>query len=129
LSIEAWTGNISEKWMRAEMFLALARAFDRARFDYILLEDSVYVGQFLRKAGKNTLREAIIPCGRSGMSVDLIASPASVAAKMANIMQEIGGDGYLIALNNVSRRSVAGITDGLVPALQAAQAGAHRLRA
>jgi hypothetical protein len=33
-------------------------------------------------------------------------------------MEEVGGDGFLIALPNVSRKSVAEITDGLVPALQ-----------
>ena len=37
---------------------------------------------------------------------------------MAEIMQEVGGDGFLIALPDVSRRSVATITDGLVPVLQ-----------
>jgi hypothetical protein len=34
-------------------------------------------------------------------------------------MQEAGGDGFLISLGNVSRRSIAEIADGLVPALQA----------
>jgi alkanesulfonate monooxygenase SsuD/methylene tetrahydromethanopterin reductase-like flavin-dependent oxidoreductase (luciferase family) len=52
------------------------------------------------------------------MSVDLIGSPDAVAGQMAEIMQEIDGDGYLIALNNVSRKSVSEITDGLIPALQ-----------
>ena len=76
------------------------------------------LAQFLRKAGKNTLREAMTPYGTTGMSVDLIGSPDAVAGQMAEIMQEIDGDGYLIALNNVSRKSVAEITDGLIPALQ-----------
>jgi len=76
------------------------------------------LAQFLRKAGKNTLREAMTPYGTTGMSVDLIGSPDAVAGQMAEIMQEIDGDGYLIALNNVSRKSVSEITDGLIPALQ-----------
>jgi hypothetical protein len=33
-------------------------------------------------------------------------------------MAEIGGDGFLISLNDTSRRVVAEITDGLVPELQ-----------
>jgi hypothetical protein len=33
-------------------------------------------------------------------------------------MEEVGGDGYLFSLNNVSRRTLAEIEDGLVPALQ-----------
>ncbi|HEX3982489.1 MAG TPA: hypothetical protein VHX12_02240 [Acidisoma sp.] len=42
---QPWTGNISEEWMSAGMFLDLARSLDRAAFDYILLEDSIYIGQ------------------------------------------------------------------------------------
>jgi hypothetical protein len=38
---------------------------------------------------------------------------------MEEVMQEAGGDGFLITLNDVSRRSIAEIADGLVPALQA----------
>jgi FMN-dependent oxidoreductase (nitrilotriacetate monooxygenase family) len=40
-----WTGNISEEWMSADMFLDLARNIERAGFDYLLLEDSIYIGQ------------------------------------------------------------------------------------
>ena len=40
-----WTGNISEEWMSADMFLDLARSIERAGFDYMLLEDSIYVGE------------------------------------------------------------------------------------
>ena len=40
-----WTGNISEEWMAPGLFLDLARSMERACFDYILLEDSIYIGQ------------------------------------------------------------------------------------
>ncbi len=73
---------------------------------------------FIRKAGGKTLREAVIAHSSAGGSLDFIGTPASVAAQMDEVMQEVGGDGFLIALPNVSRRSVAEITDGLVPALQ-----------
>ncbi len=73
---------------------------------------------FLRKAGKNTLREAIIDYNSSGGSVDLVGTPEMIADQMDEVMQEVGGDCFLIALPNVSRKSVAEITDGLVPALQ-----------
>lgn len=76
------------------------------------------LAQFLRKAGKRTLREAITEYGTLGMSIDLIGSPATVAAKMDEVMQEVGGDGFLFALGNVNRRNVAEITEGLVPVLQ-----------
>ncbi|MGH6645167.1 MAG: NtaA/DmoA family FMN-dependent monooxygenase, partial [Bradyrhizobium sp.] len=42
---EPWTGNISEDWMVPDMFLDLVRGMERACFDYILIEDSIYVGQ------------------------------------------------------------------------------------
>jgi FMN-dependent oxidoreductase (nitrilotriacetate monooxygenase family) len=73
---------------------------------------------FIRKAGGKTLREAVIAHSMAGGSVDLVGTPDSVASQMADIMEEVGGDGFLIALPNVSRKSVAEITDGLVPALQ-----------
>ena len=73
---------------------------------------------FIRKAGGKTLREAVIAFSSMGACVDLVGTPDSVAAQMGEIMQEVGGDGFLIALPNVSRKSVAEITDGLVPALQ-----------
>jgi alkanesulfonate monooxygenase SsuD/methylene tetrahydromethanopterin reductase-like flavin-dependent oxidoreductase (luciferase family) len=76
------------------------------------------LAQFLRKAGKRTLREAITEYGTLGMSVDLIGCPDTVAEQMAEVMQEVGGDGFLFALPNVNRRNVAEITDGLVPVLQ-----------
>jgi FMN-dependent oxidoreductase (nitrilotriacetate monooxygenase family) len=74
--------------------------------------------QFIRRAGKKTLREAIIAHSGAGYCVDVVGTPDSVAAQMSEIMDEVGGDGFLIALGDVSRRSIATITDGLVPALQ-----------
>ena len=45
---EPWTGNISQDWMSCEVFLDLARAIERACFDYLLIEDSIYVGEMWR---------------------------------------------------------------------------------
>ena len=73
---------------------------------------------FIRKAGGKTLREAMVSYASSGGSIDFVGTPDAIAAQMEEAMQEVGGDGFLIALPNVSRRSVAEITDGLVPALQ-----------
>ena len=73
---------------------------------------------FIRKAGGKTLREAVIAYSSAGGSLDFVGTPESVAAQMDEAMQEVGGDGFLIALPNVSRKSVAEITEGLVPALQ-----------
>jgi alkanesulfonate monooxygenase SsuD/methylene tetrahydromethanopterin reductase-like flavin-dependent oxidoreductase (luciferase family) len=49
---------------------------------------------------------------------EFVGTPDSVAARMGEAMQEVGGDGYLFSLPNLSRRTLAEIEDGLVPALQ-----------
>lgn len=48
---------------------------------------------------------------------DLVGTPDAVAAQMAEVMEELGGDGFVFQ-GNLSRRYVAEITDGLAPALQ-----------
>lgn len=73
---------------------------------------------FMRKAGGRTLREAILAHTSHGGSLDLVGTPDSVAAQMDEAMQEVGGDGFLLVLPNVSRKTVVEVTDGLVPALQ-----------
>jgi alkanesulfonate monooxygenase SsuD/methylene tetrahydromethanopterin reductase-like flavin-dependent oxidoreductase (luciferase family) len=74
--------------------------------------------EFMRKAGNRTLRQAITDFTSSGLSVDLVGTPDQVAAQMGEVMEEVGGDGFLFSLPNVTRRTIAEITDGLVPALQ-----------
>jgi FMN-dependent oxidoreductase (nitrilotriacetate monooxygenase family) len=73
---------------------------------------------FIEKSGGKTLREAIIAHSSGGYCVDVVGTPDSVAGQMKEIMEEVGGDGFLFALGNVSRRSVSTIMDGLVPELQ-----------
>jgi FMN-dependent oxidoreductase (nitrilotriacetate monooxygenase family) len=48
---------------------------------------------------------------------DLVGTPDAVAAQMAEVMEEVGGDGFVFQ-GNLNRRYVAEITDGLAPALQ-----------
>ncbi len=74
--------------------------------------------QFLRMAGNRTLRQVMANYSATGLSVELVGTPDSVAARMREVMAEVGGDGYLFSLPNVSRRTLAEIEDGLVPALQ-----------
>ena len=76
------------------------------------------LANFLKKAGGRTLREAILAYTSHGGSLDLVGTPDTVAAQMDEAMQEVGGDGFLLVLPNVSRKTVVEVTDGLVPALQ-----------
>ena len=80
--------------------------------------DQESLRQFLLKAGKRTLREAIIDYTTRGGSVDLVGAPDQIAAQMGEVMEEVGGDGFLFTQGNMSRRTIVEVTDGLVPALQ-----------
>ena len=42
---EPWTGAIGRDWMVPELFTDMARALERACFDYVLIEDSSYIGE------------------------------------------------------------------------------------
>jgi FMN-dependent oxidoreductase (nitrilotriacetate monooxygenase family) len=73
---------------------------------------------FMQRGSGKTLRE-LISVGLVG-TVPLVGSPDTVAERMGEIMEEIGGDGFLLTNpdNRLNRRYVSEITDGLVPALQ-----------
>lgn len=74
--------------------------------------------EFKRKAGNRTLREAMADYNATDLSVELCGTPESVAAQMGEVMRAVGGDGFLFSMPNVSRRTLAEVEDGLVPALQ-----------
>jgi alkanesulfonate monooxygenase SsuD/methylene tetrahydromethanopterin reductase-like flavin-dependent oxidoreductase (luciferase family) len=76
-----WTGNISEEWMSADMFIDLARNIERAGFDYLLLEDSIYIGQ-----NWENKRDMFL---RNGMSVPR-QEPTVVASLMMAATSRLG---------------------------------------
>ena len=67
---------------------------------------------------EQTLRQLIMH--RATRGLELVGTPDHVAQKMAEAMEEVGGDGFLIAKPgwDLSRKYVASICDGLVPTLQ-----------
>ncbi len=56
--------------------------------------------------------------GRSTRTLQFVGTPASVADRMGEVADQIGGDGFLTHAFPLPRRSIAEITDGLVPELQ-----------
>jgi FMN-dependent oxidoreductase (nitrilotriacetate monooxygenase family) len=40
---KAWSGNVGQEWMNPDLYVYVARELERACFDYILLEDNLYV--------------------------------------------------------------------------------------
>jgi long-chain alkane monooxygenase len=63
------------------------------------------------------LREVLEGQLRFGSDL-FVGTPADVAAVMDEVMQEVGGDGFLMANSYFSRRYVMEVCDGLVPELQ-----------
>jgi long-chain alkane monooxygenase len=68
--------------------------------------------------GPKTLRQ--LAYDRMARCVDLIGTPAQVAEQMGEVMEEVGGDGFLITRpgHSLSRDYLTRIIDGLVPELQ-----------
>ncbi len=73
---------------------------------------------FTQYGSDKTLREL----AQDGInnSIEFIGTPDEVAEHMGQVMDEVGGDGFLISAGALgpSRRYVNDITEGLVPALQ-----------
>ena len=63
------------------------------------------------------LREVVRGYASKG-SLDYTGTPDHVAGVMREIMEEVGGDGFLISSTAIDRRFVMEVCDGLVPELQ-----------
>lgn len=66
-------------------------------------------------ARRTTLRDVAMDDEVQG--INFVGTADKIAGEMADAMKEVGGDGFLIT-EPLSRRSIAEITDGLIPALQ-----------
>lgn len=74
---------------------------------------------FIAQNQGKTLREAAVDMQTSADGAfGLVGTPDTVAVRMCEIMQEVGGDGFLFANDVLTRRNIAEFVDGLVPALQ-----------
>jgi FMN-dependent oxidoreductase (nitrilotriacetate monooxygenase family) len=71
-------------------------------------------------SGKTLRQLAMERFGAPGSEVDFVGSPDTVAERMGNAMEAIGGDGFLISTpyQRTNRRFIVEVTEGLVPALQ-----------
>jgi FMN-dependent oxidoreductase (nitrilotriacetate monooxygenase family) len=68
-----------------------------------------------------TLRNLVIEAsGGIVASIELVGTPATVAKKMEDAMEAVGGDGFLITtpVQSTNRRTIIEVCDGLVPELQ-----------
>jgi FMN-dependent oxidoreductase (nitrilotriacetate monooxygenase family) len=76
------------------------------------------LAEFRKMAAGRSIRQTMASFSAVDLSVELCGTPDAVAARMGEVMAEVGGDGFLFSMPNVSRRTLAEIEDGLVPALQ-----------
>ena len=75
--------------------------------------------KFAQWGSGKTLRQ--LASERVDRSIELVGTPEQVAARMGEVMDEIGGDGFLITrpgMTGLTRKYIIEITDGLIPALQ-----------
>jgi FMN-dependent oxidoreductase (nitrilotriacetate monooxygenase family) len=116
-------GRIEEARAHKDFYLAnISRVtgVDFSRFHYDeplpVLTSNGHQSVAARFTGR-TLR-SIVEGGRSLADVDLCGTPEHVAAQMAEIIDAVGGDGFLITDPEFTRRYISEIADGLTPALQ-----------
>jgi FMN-dependent oxidoreductase (nitrilotriacetate monooxygenase family) len=71
-------------------------------------------------SGKTLRQLAMDRFGVVGSEVDFVGSPETVAERMGQVAEAVGGDGFLISTpyQRTSRRFIIEVTEGLVPALQ-----------
>ncbi|MCM0621139.1 NtaA/DmoA family FMN-dependent monooxygenase [Nocardioides bruguierae] len=91
--------------------------FSQWDLDEVIPEGTTTNGhqQMMKQAIGKTPRQ-IANKGPGGL--ELVGSPDTIAAKMDEVMQEVGGDGFLFANFDLNRRFIAEMADGLTPALQ-----------
>lgn len=77
--------------------------------------ESASLARFAQFGSGKTLRQLA-----QDKAADLIGTPDQCAEEMGRIMEEVGGDGFLIThpFHNINRRYILEVTEGLVPALQ-----------
>jgi len=75
--------------------------------------------KFQQFGSGKTLRQLVMEGGNSS-SIELVGTPDQVAERMGEVMEAVGGDGFLIKapFHRVNRRYIIEVCDGLVPALQ-----------
>jgi len=74
---EPWTGHISDDWMSCDMFIDLARGCERAGMDYMLLEDSIYVGETYGGARDFYLKKGLSNMALPAFEFSVKADPAN----------------------------------------------------
>ncbi len=78
---EPWTGNIGQDWMGLSLFKDLVQSLERACFDYLLIEDSIYIGETWQNS-----RDIFLKTGMCTPRQD----PAVVGSILAAVSSRLG---------------------------------------
>lgn len=114
-----------QAYREASPELALAMMGSLTDIDFSTFDIDAPIGELTTNGQQGTLKR-FLKQGRTLREIagnyrygyeDFVGTPDKVAVQMIELMEEIGGDGFVFT-GNVTRRYVAEITDGLVPALQ-----------
>jgi FMN-dependent oxidoreductase (nitrilotriacetate monooxygenase family) len=105
--------------------LALAQMGSLTDIDFSTYDIDAPIGEMTTNGQQATLKR-FLKQGRTLREIasnyhfgyeDFVGTPDTIARQMAELMEEVGGDGFVFT-GTVTRRYVAEITDGIVPALQ-----------
>jgi len=55
---DPWSGDIATEWMKPDFYVEMARALERGRFDYLMIEDSSMINDSYEGSMRATLRRA-----------------------------------------------------------------------
>jgi long-chain alkane monooxygenase len=114
---------------KAGVDIALGHMGALTEIDFTTIDpDEPFESLGLSTNGHRTTLEKFVKLGRTPREAagkwsirytdpTFVGTPEKVAAEMARVFDEVGGDGYLLAAGG-SRRGITEITDGLVGALQ-----------
>jgi FMN-dependent oxidoreductase (nitrilotriacetate monooxygenase family) len=92
--------------------------FSKFGMDEVLPELKSNGHQTIAAACSGKTPRQLLEAGRSLKDVNVIGTPDQVARAMSELIDEVGGDGFLIIYPELTRRYISEIADGLVPALQ-----------
>jgi FMN-dependent oxidoreductase (nitrilotriacetate monooxygenase family) len=59
-ALDPWAGNTGHDWMRGDLFVDLATSLERARFDYLLVEDTSMVEDAYGRSMETTLKYGLL---------------------------------------------------------------------
>lgn len=127
---QKWTGTIGDDWWSADLYIDLARALERASFDYILIEDGSFIADAFQDSPEWYLHHAysvpksdpmpLVPLlGQATTHLGIVATttstfyPPYIAARLGATLDHLTRGGWAstsLRRINTARRRILGST-------------------